>query len=140
MSKQQWKAVALFLISLLVGFVILVGTTPLSDKVLAQMTSIAQCKVGVAPGSWEYQALQSLTERYGAITENTCRNGEFRAEHPEVRADMADWLQVVLGRVDELIASASKDGIHKKELDELNQLYEQVLAQVETLEKQKQSR
>lgn len=137
MSQQQWKALALFLISLFIGFVILVGIPPLSDKVLAQITSISQC--GVAPDAAEFQALYNLVELYGVITDKTCKNGEFRGEHPEVRADIADWLQAALDKVNERMPSGNADRIDKAQLDELNQLYEKLLAQVKTLESQMQS-
>lgn len=133
MSKQTWKALALFLGSLLIALIILIGSTPISNKLLAQVTSVTQC--GVSPTSWEFQAVQSLIERYGVAGANVCKNGKFQGDHPEVRADMADWLATALDRVNELLEASTSDLASKKEFDELNRLYEQMLAQVEALEK-----
>ncbi|MGG6266661.1 hypothetical protein ACQ4M3_40315 [Leptolyngbya sp. AN03gr2] len=136
MTKQQWRSISLTLGAILFGLVVWVGSTPLSSQLLAQVTSMSQCR-GLSPGSSEFQTVQSLIERYEIGRGIACKNGRWRgSEHPEVRADVAEWLATGLDRLNELIAAATADLAKKNEIAELNQQYKQTLAQVEALEQQ----
>ncbi|XGV95778.1 MAG: hypothetical protein ACAF41_23930 [Leptolyngbya sp. BL-A-14] len=137
MSKQKWKALALFLGALLIGFIIFIGITPVSAKLLAQATVVMQCQ-DINRQAYEFDALQRFIARYGATGADVCPNGQFRPNAPGVRADLANWLAIGLSSIAE---SASKSDLaSKKDFDQLNRLYEQLLAQVEALEKKQKPR
>lgn len=129
MSRQQWKAIALSLTTLLISLLILIGI-PLS-KVLAQASSpYPQCQIN--PSDWISQAAQSLIERYGA---GICERGKFEASEVETRADIAGWLRAPMDALNEAISASKKDLAKKSELDSLNQLLDQITAEVEVLER-----
>lgn len=130
MSKQQWKTIALALITLLISVLILISITPLSGEVLAQRTSVQQC---LSSTDWIFQAAESLNDRYGV---DVCRQGKFQVNESETRADMAGWLATAMDSVNEkLLKPGIKNRLKKSELDSLNQLLDQITAQVEALER-----
>ena len=124
----------MFLVSLLIAFISLLSIPPMSGKLVAQITSVSQCG-GIQPTDWVFQSLQSLIERYGVDGANACSQGKFAVNHPEVRADIADWFVQSINRVSELIASSTADLMTKEDLAALEQFYNQLLAEVEALER-----
>lgn len=138
MPKQTWKAFALFLGSLLIGLVIFIGTTPVSAQLLAQATVVTQCR-DIKPQSYEFQVLTSFLAKYAPTGgADACPNDKFRPDAAGVRADVANWLAIGLTGSLKKSASPPKSGLtSKKDFDQLYQLYEQLLAQVEALEKKK---
>jgi hypothetical protein len=136
MPKQTWKALALFLGSLLIGLIIFIGTTPVSSQLLAQATVLTQCR-DIKPQSYEFQVLTSFLAKYDPTGADACPNGQFRPDGAGVRADVANWLAI--GLTNSLKELAPKSGLaSKKDFDQLYRLYEQLLAQVEALEKKQQ--
>ena len=129
MSREQWKAIALFLTTLLTSLLILIGM-PLG-KVLAQ-TSSPSLRCQLNPTDWIYQAAQSLSERYGG---GICERGKFEASEVETRADIAGWLTAPMDALNEGMSESKKDLAKKSELDSLNQLLDQITAEVEVLER-----
>ncbi|MFM7371565.1 MAG: hypothetical protein ACKO2Z_28005, partial [Sphaerospermopsis kisseleviana] len=64
MSKTQWKALALSLAAILTTIILVITTT--ATTTFAQVTSVSQFR-DVNPTDYYFQALQSLTERYGCV-------------------------------------------------------------------------
>jgi hypothetical protein len=132
MSKQRWKVLSLVLASLLVAIVGLLSVNPLLvGKVVAQATF---CD-GLEPGDWGFTAMQRLVVDLGVDGADACSQGQFRADHPEVRADMADWLAKSFQKTEETFSSSlSAKSELRERLTALEQSYNKVLAEVETLE------
>jgi hypothetical protein len=95
-----------------------------------QVTSVSQLK-DVAPTDWAFQALQSLTERYGCIAGYP--DGTFRGSRAMTRYEFAAGLNACLDRVNELIASATADLVTKQDLAVLQKLQEEFQAELATL-------
>jgi hypothetical protein len=95
-----------------------------------QVTSVSQLK-DVAPTDWAFQALQSLTERYGCIAGYP--DGTFRGSRAMTRYEFAAGLNSCLDRVNELIASATADLVTKQDLAVLQKLQEEFQAELATL-------
>jgi len=129
MSRQQWKVVALFLNALLTSLLLLIFMTPLSGKILAQKT-VRECGISVTDSS--FQSAQSLLERYGV---DICKQGNFKVNEPQTRAEMAGLLAPVMESFDQRVALSGGKLLRKSELDSLNQLFDQIAAQVEALER-----
>jgi hypothetical protein len=130
MSRQQWKIIALSLTTLLISLLVLFSVPPL-DKVLVQASSLyLQCRIN--PTDWIANAAQSLGEKYGA---GICERGKFEANEVETRADIAGWLAKPMDGINEILSDSMKDLAKKSELDSLNQLLDQITAEVEALER-----
>ena len=130
MSRQQWKTIALSLTTLLISLLVLISVLPL-NKVLAQSSSpYLRCQIN--PTDWMTQAAESLSERYGA---GICERGKFEASEVETRADIAGWLTAPMDALNEGMSESKKDLAKKSELDSLNQLLDQITAEVEILER-----
>lgn len=131
MSRQQWKVTALILSAAFVIVLSLIFVVPYPRAMFAQ-SSLSTCS-DVRPTDWYFSDAQSLMDRYGV---DVCRHDRtVRQYRAETRADMASLLAPAIARIDELIKGSGKQLPKKSELDNLNQLLEQVTAQVEILER-----
>jgi hypothetical protein len=97
---------------------------------MSQVTSVSQFS-DVQPTDWAFQALQSLVERYGCIAGYP--NGTFRGNRALTRYEFAAGLNACLDRVNELIATATADGISREDIATLQRLQEEFSAELATL-------
>jgi hypothetical protein len=97
---------------------------------LSQVTSVSQFS-DVQPTDWAFQALQSLVERYGCIAGYP--NGTFRGNRALSRYEFAAGLNACLDRVNELIATATAEGVTKEDIATLTRLQEEFSAELATL-------
>jgi hypothetical protein len=97
---------------------------------MGQVTSVSQFS-DVQPTDWAFQALQSLVERYGCIAGYP--NGTYRGNRALTRYEFAAGLNACLDRVNELIATATADGITRQDLATLQRLQEEFSAELATL-------
>lgn len=133
MSKQHWKIISGILASLLTLFICVFGVLIFPGGAVGQITSIAQCS-NVRTTDWGYQSLQSLIERYGILIRTACNGGNFRRNNVELRADVADWLATAFQN----LQGISSGEVSRSDFLALERLYDQVLAEVEALEKARQ--
>jgi len=133
MSKQHWKIISGILGSLLTLFICVFGVLIFPGGTVGQITSIAQCS-NVRTTDWGYQSLQSLIERYGILIRTACNGGNFRRNNVELRADVADWLATAFQN----LQGISSGEVSRSDFLALERLYDQVLAEVEALEKARQ--
>jgi len=101
-----------------------------SDQAKDQVTSVSQLS-DVNPTDWAFQALQSLVKRYGCIAGYP--NGTYRGNRAMTRYEFAAGLNACLGRVNELIATATTDLVRKEDLATLQKLQETFAAELATL-------
>ena len=97
---------------------------------MAQVTSVSQLS-DVQPTDWAYQALQSLTERYGVI--QGYPDGLFRGSRSLTRFEFAAGLNAALDRVTELVASSSQDAATQADLEILSRLQDDFKTELVTL-------
>ena len=97
---------------------------------IGQVTSVSQFS-DVQPTDWAFQALQSLVERYGCIAGYP--NSTYRGNRALTRYEFAAGLNACLDRVNELIATATADGITRQDLATLQRLQEEFSAELATL-------
>ncbi|MFM5887625.1 MAG: iron uptake porin [Dolichospermum sp.] len=97
---------------------------------LAQVTSVSQLS-DVQPTDWAFSALQSLVERYGCIAGYP--NGTYRGNRAMTRYEFSAGLNACLDRVNELIATATADGVQKEDLATIQRLQEEFTAELATL-------
>ena len=97
---------------------------------MAQVTSVSQLS-DVQPTDWAFQALQSLVERYGCIAGYP--DGTYRGNRALTRYEFAAGLNACLDRVNELIATATADGVNREDLATLQRLQEEFAAELATL-------
>ncbi|QYX30406.1 iron uptake porin [Sphaerospermopsis torques-reginae] len=100
------------------------------QELISQVTSVSQLS-DVQPGDWAFQALQSLVERYGCIAGYP--NGTYRGNRALTRYEFAAGLNACLDRVNELIATATADGVTKQDLATIQKLQEEFSAELATL-------
>lgn len=98
----------------------------LSDA-MAQITSVDQLS-DVQPTDWAFQALQSLSERYGCL--GGYPDGTFRGNNAITRYEFAAGLKDCLDRVQELIAVSGADAISQADLIQLEKLQENFAAEL----------
>ncbi|MCZ2201097.1 iron uptake porin [Cylindrospermopsis raciborskii] len=103
---------------------------PHSSSELAQFTPVSQFS-DVQTTDWAFQALQSLVERYGCVSGYP--NGTFRGKRALSRYEFAAALNSCLGRVNELIATATADLVTKQDLVTIQRLQEEFSAELATL-------
>jgi len=97
---------------------------------LSQVRSVNQLS-DVKPTDWAYQALRSLTERYGCIAGYPDRT--FRGGRAMTRYEFAAGLNACLDKVNELIASATADLATQEDLKVLQRLQDEFQAELATL-------
>lgn len=97
---------------------------------IGQVNSVAQYK-DVQPSDWAYQALTSLTERYGCISGYP--DGTFRGQRTLTRYEFAAALNLCLDRVNELIATSTSGLATQEDLGILQRLQEDFSAELATL-------
>ncbi|MEA5574986.1 iron uptake porin [Anabaena sp. UHCC 0451] len=97
---------------------------------MAQVNTVAQFS-DVQPTDWAFGALQSLVERYGCIAGYP--NGTFRGNRAINRYEFAAGLNACLDRINELIATATKDIITQPDLLALQRLEQDFSAELATL-------
>ncbi|MBD2391630.1 iron uptake porin [Aphanizomenon flos-aquae NRERC-008] len=100
------------------------------DGSMAQINSVAQFS-DVQPTDWAFQALQSLVEHYGCITGYP--NGRFQGNRALTRYEFAAVLNACLERVNELIATKTKDIVKKADLVSLQRLKQDFSSEISTL-------
>lgn len=99
------------------------------NHAIAQVTSVSQLS-DVQPTDWAFQALQSLVERYGCIAEP---DGTFRGNRALTRYEFAAGLNACLDRVNELIATATAQGVTREDLATLQRLQTEFATELVTL-------
>ena len=100
------------------------------DHAIAQVTSVSQLS-DVQPTDWAFQALQSLVERYGCIAGYP--DGTFRGNRALTRYEFAAGLNACLDRVNELIATATAQGVTREDLATLQRLQAEFATELVTL-------
>ncbi len=100
----------------------LAGNGQESEDPMSQVTSVSQLK-DVQPTDWAFQALQSLVERYGCIAGYP--DGNYRGNRALTRYEFAAGLNACLNRVNELIATATADGVTREDLARIEKLREE---------------
>ena len=100
------------------------------DYAIAQVTSVSQLS-DVQPTDWAFQALQSLVERYGCIAGYP--DGTFRGNRALTRYEFAAGLNACLDRVNELIATATAQGVTREDLATLQRLQAEFATELVTL-------
>ncbi|TAF10136.1 MAG: porin [Nostocales cyanobacterium] len=101
-----------------------------ADQSMAQINTVAQFS-DVQPTDWAFGALQSLVERYGCIAGYP--NGTFRGNRAITRYEFAAGLNACLDRINELIATATKDIVSQPDLISLQRLEKDFSAELATL-------
>ncbi len=101
-----------------------------NNQTIAQITSVSQLS-DVQPTDWAFQALQSLVERYGAITGYP--NATFRGNRALTRYEFAAGLNAALNRLNELIATGTADLVRQEDLATLQKLQSEFAAELTTL-------
>ncbi|MEB3358931.1 MAG: iron uptake porin [Synechococcales bacterium] len=102
---------------------------PLSDP-FAQVTGVSEL-VDVQPTDWAYQALQSLSDRYGIVLGYP--DGTYRGDRALTRYEFAAGLNTLLDYLDEQVEAGRTEFISQGDLVTLNRLQAQfadVLAEV----------
>jgi hypothetical protein len=87
-----------------------------SQPAIAQVTSVSQLS-DVQPTDWAFQALQSLTERYGCIAGYP--DGTYRGDRALTRYEFAAGLNACL---DQILAQVGGDGLDPADLDTIQRL------------------
>ncbi len=107
-------------------------STPLSDRtLLAQIPSVSQLS-DVRPTDWAYQALQSLTERYGCISGYP--DSTYRGNSTLSRYEFAASLNACLNQINELITTSSNHNqLEAEDLSVLQRLQTDFGAELATL-------
>lgn len=103
------------------------------DNLVAQgvpVTSVSQLS-DVQPTDWAFQALQSLVERYGCIAGYPDSN--YLGNRALTRSEFAAGLNACLDRVNELIATASAEGVTTEDLATLQMLQSEFTTELATL-------
>jgi len=110
----------------------LTTVTELSEEKnsMAQVTSVSQFS-DVQTTDWAFQALQSLVERYGCIAGYP--NGTYRGNRAMTRYEFAAGLNACLNRINELIATATRDLLTREDLITLQRLQSEFSAELATL-------
>ncbi len=98
-----------------------------SSDAMAQITSVDQLS-DVQPTDWAFQALQSLSERYGCL--GGYPDGTFRGNNAITRYEFAAGFKECLDRVQELIAASGADAISQADLIQLEKLQENFAAEL----------
>jgi hypothetical protein len=98
------------------------------DDSLGQVTNVSQLK-DVAPTDWSYEALQSLSERYGCIAGYP--NSTFRGSKSLSRYEFAAGLNSCLQQIERLIAQ--NQSILREDLEKLQRLTQDFQAELATL-------
>lgn len=149
MSKQFWKTTALTVATILTicllvvvqSSVAMIPTTkpnPVvtpSQPLLAQITSVSQFK-DVREGDYYFQALQSLTERYGCLSGRS--DGTFGSVRPILRAELVGGVDCVVQRSNELLVAATADLAESEDretMQKLRKLLSNLSAEVQSIQR-----
>ncbi|MBD2101844.1 iron uptake porin [Leptolyngbya sp. FACHB-261] len=103
---------------------------PIDAEQAAQITSVSQLS-DVDPTDWAFQALQSLTERYGVISGYP--DGNFRGNRVISRYEFAAGLNATLAKVSALLATGSSNPVNRADLETLQKLQENFASELATL-------
>jgi len=101
-----------------------------TDDSISQVTSVSQLS-DVQPTDWAFQALQSLVERYGCIEGYPDRT--YRGNRATTRYEFAAGLNACMDRINELIAGSNPNLVRREDLEALQKLQEQFLAELGAL-------
>ncbi|MEL6927547.1 MAG: iron uptake porin [Cyanobacteria bacterium J06600_6] len=99
-----------------------------NQKLFGQVNSVRQLQ-DVSPNDWAYEALRSLSERYGCI--GGFEDGTFRGQETLTRNQFAAGLNSCLQQIESLIASQSQATVKAEDLQvaqKLTQEFETELA------------
>lgn len=94
------------------------------------VTSVSQLS-DVQPNDWAFQVLQSLVERYGCIAGYP--DGGFKGNRSMTRFEFAVALNTCLNRVNERIATDTKEMVVKDDLATVQKLQKEFAAEMLTL-------
>ncbi len=97
---------------------------------LAQVTSVDQLS-DVHSSHWAYQAVKSLTERYGCVAGYP--DGTFRGNHKMTRYEFAALLNGCLDRITQLIAAGGNNTVSTVDVATINKLREEFQSELATL-------
>ncbi len=97
---------------------------------LAQMTSVSQLS-DVQPNGWAFQALQSLSERYGCIAGYS--DSTYRGNRALTRYEFAAGLNACLNRINELIATDTSNLVRKEDVITLQRLQQEFATELAPL-------
>ncbi len=101
--------------------------TPTGIKKTQNFPAVAQFS-DVKPTDWAYEALQSLTVRYGCITGNSDRT--FSGTVALTRYQFAAGLNACLDKINQLLATGIADKVGKEDLAVLNKLQQEFAVEV----------
>jgi hypothetical protein len=104
------------------------GSAITYEDSLGQVTNVSQLK-DVAPTDWAYEALQSLSERYGCIAGYP--NSTFRGNKPLNRYEFAAGLNSCMQQIERLVAN--NESILREDLAKLQRLNTEFQAELATL-------
>jgi hypothetical protein len=100
---------------------------PIEDS-LGQVTNVSQLK-DVAPTDWAYEALQSLSERYGCIAGYP--NSTFRGNKPLNRYEFAAGLNSCMQQIERLVAN--NESVLREDLNKLQRLSQDFQSELASL-------
>ena len=101
-----------------------------NNSMVAQVPSVSQLS-DVRPTDWAYQALQSLTERYGCIAGYP--DATYRGDRTLSRYEFAASLNACLNQINQLIATSTSNRVEGEDLLVLQRLQTDFAAELATL-------
>lgn len=102
----------------------------LDEAAMGQMTSVAQL-ADVQPTDWAFEALRSLTERYGCL--EGYPDGLFRGQRPVNRYEFAVALNACFERINEAINATASNSARATDLTTLERLLREFSTEITTL-------
>jgi Carbohydrate-selective porin, OprB family/S-layer homology domain len=102
----------------------------LDEAAMGQMTSVAQL-ADVQPTDWAFEALRSLTERYGCL--DGYPDGLFRGQRPVSRYEFAVALNACFDRINEAISATASTSARATDLTALERLLREFSTEIGTL-------
>lgn len=133
--KSKIAKISLFVgIIALVIAIVAVAVTPATTQ--AQMTSVEQL-IDIRPTDYYYQALKSLTERYGCTTGYP--DGTFRPNKSLTRYETAETLHSCINQFLTLIGSIDPGRVRKEEVVSLKNMIDSLRQEVDLIRRSRPS-
>lgn len=101
-----------------------------SSELLGKINAVSDL-ADIQPDDWAFEALKSLSQRYGIPTEYT--NNLFRKNQALTRYEFAALLESVLSRINELITAETPDAVTQEDLEILKRLQTKFAEELEVL-------
>lgn len=144
MSKQQWRSLALILLSSFLSLIIVVSSPLTIQKSFAQsapnakptrisIQNVSELK-DVQPTDWSFFSVQSLVERYKIFTAYPDKT--FQGTEPITRGDQAQWISQIMDRMEKLEEEASQNIVSNEEFASLEKTYISLKQRVDMLKQQ----